>query len=191
MSSKLELLQQIVANTGRSDSISVALISGGSALLGAAIGAGISYLGLRISRDLEIKKLKASLVATERLRWMRELRERFSAFFTRLDMQYSLIKRPVQRDQAAAFQRTLDEYSSTISEQSHMITVMLDPGIPEQMELRRAINDALSFFLECVARKEFDAMSFDDGAYTSIKDRGLIAISKIGSETWGRVKELE
>ena len=191
MSLKLELLQQIVANTGRSDSIHVALISGGSALLGATIGAGISYLGLRISRDLEIKKLKASLVATERLRWMRELRERFSAFFTRLDMQYSLIKRPVQRDQAAEFQRILDEYSSTISEQSHMITVMLDPEIPEQLELRCAVNDALSFFLGCVAKKEFDAMSFDDCAYADIKDRGLIAISKIGSETWGRVKELE
>lgn len=191
MNSKLELLQQIATNTGSDDSIYVALISGGSALLGATIGAGISYLGLRVNRDLEVKKLKVSLVATERLRWMRELRERFSTFFAKLDMQYNLIKRPVRRDKGEEFQRMLDEFSAAISEQSHMITVMLDPGIPQQLELRRAINEGLAFFLECIAKKQFDEMSFDDGAYTAIKDRALLAISQIGSETWSRIKELE
>lgn len=191
MCSTIELLQQIASNTSSNDSVWIAGISAFSALLGAGIGAGVSYLGVRSNRMLEEKKLKAGLIATERLRWLRELRERFSTFFTQLDMQYNLIKRPVQKEDAKNFQKTLDEYSLSISEQSHLINLMLNPEKPEQFALRKAINDAKAFFLKCLAEKGLEAKDFDDSVYAEIQERALGSITGIGIETWKQVKNLE
>lgn len=190
MATELELLQQIANNTSTNDSVSIALISAGAALLGATVGAVVGYLGLRITRDIEMRKLKAGLVATERLRWLQDIRQRFSSFYTDLDMQFNLLKRPVTSS-LEAFQETMDVYSKSISEQCNRIILMLNPAKVKQAQLRQALNDAQSFFLDCVFTKTMAASAFDDAKYATIKTRAFNALTDIGKETWKQVKDLE
>lgn len=190
MATALELLQQIASNTSTDESINIALISAGAALFGATIGAVVSYLGLRISRDIEMRKLKAGLIATERLRWLQDIRERFSSFYGGMDIQFNLLKRPVTAG-PEAFQEILDGYSKSIAEQCNRITLMLNPAKKRQAELRQALSDAQLFFLKCISVKTLAAADFDDDAYAAIRKRAFNAITDIGIETWRQVKELE
>lgn len=190
MATELELLQEIARNTSSDDSISIALISAGAALLGATVGAIVSYLGLRINRDIEMRKLKAGLIATERLRWLQDIRQRFSSFYSDFDMQFNLLKRPVTQSREV-FQETMDVYSKSISEQCNRIILMLNPAKAKQAELSQALNDAQSFFLDCVSTKKMAAATLDDAKYAVIKTRAFNALTDIGKETWKQVKGLE
>lgn len=191
MATELELLQQIVNNTQGDDSANIAFISAGAALIGASIGAIISYLGLRINREVETRKLKAGLIATERLRWLQDIRQRFSRFSSDLDMQYNLIKRPVKPEERDVFQVTLDTYSKAVSEQCNVIILMLNPSKKHQKDLRDAINEALAFFIDCINKKTEVINEIDDKKYVLIKTRAFNALTIIGVETWGQVKDLE
>lgn len=190
MAAELELLQQIANNTSTDDSVSIALISAGAALLGATVGAVVSYLGLRINREIEMRKLKAGLIATERLRCLQDIRQRFSSFYSDFDMQFNLLKRPATQGREA-FQETMDAYSKSISEQCNRIILMLNPAKGKQAELRLALDDAQSFFLNCVSTKTMAASTFDDAKYAAIKTRAFNALTDIGIETWKQVKGLE
>ena len=190
MATEMELLQQIANNTRGDDSIMIALVSAGAALLGATIGAVVSYLGLRISRDIEMRKLKAGLIATERLRWLQDIRQRFSSFYSDLDMQFNLLKRPVTQGHKE-YQEMMDVYSKSVSEQCNRIVLMLNPAKPKQADLKQALNGAQAFFLECIAKKTMSAADFDDLEYARVKTRAFDAITDIGTETWEQVKGLE
>jgi hypothetical protein len=58
-------------------------------------------------------------------------------------------------------------------------------------ELRLDLNDAQSFFLDCVSTKTMAAFIFDDAKYAAIKTRAFNALTDIGIETWKQVKGLE
>jgi hypothetical protein len=192
MATELELLAQIVHNTSGKDlPLEIALVSAGAALLGATIGAVVSYLGLRNARNIETKKLKAELIARERLRWLQDLRQRLSTFYSDLDMQYNLLKRPVDPKDVASFQTLLDSFSKTVSEQCNLLILMLNPRKPKQEKLRIALNDAQGFFLKAIGQKQLAAAAFDDRLYAAIKTSAFDAATEIGIETWKQVKELE
>jgi hypothetical protein len=191
MANELELLQQIAHNTSTKDPVWIAVVSAGAALLGASIGALVSYLGLRASHKIERAKLKADLISRERLRWLQDIRQRLTSFYSNLDMQYNLLKRPVTHATVAAYQSELDAYSKTVSEQCSFIVLMLNPAKPKQRELRVALNDAQAFFLECIAKKTLSAATFDDLRYQTIKTCAFDAATAIGIETWAQVKALE
>ncbi len=98
---------------------------------------------------IETARLRATLITSERLRWLQDIRQRLSRLYREMDMQYNHLKRPVVQAQSASFQGALDAQSGEIMEQSSVITLMLNPGKPEQQALRTAVNDALLFMLEC------------------------------------------
>lgn len=190
MTTELELLQQIARNTSTSETQAIAFISAGAALLGAFIGAFVSFLGILVNRNIELKRLKAGLIAAERLRWLQDIRQRLSSFYSDLDMQFNLLKRPVS-DGPKTFQQTMDTYSKSVSEQSNRIILMLNPEKKEQGELRKAINDAQTFFLKCISSKTMAEASFDDDMYASIKTRAFDSLTAIGRQTWKQVKDLQ
>ncbi|HCJ4700692.1 TPA: hypothetical protein NR723_004922, partial [Salmonella enterica] len=108
------LLKQIEENTKPDNSaIWIAIISSISAIAGAAIGAFLLYRGtnkqIKSAAATEDKKLKATIITAERLRWLQELRSRSSEFYANLDMNYSLLKRQINPQTTPAYQQAGDE----------------------------------------------------------------------------------
>jgi hypothetical protein len=191
MSETIELLRKIAENTGGNSSLWIAAISAGAALGGAGIGAFVSYLGLRSNRLIESEKIRAGLIATERLRWLKELREKYSSYFARIDVQLTHLQRPIKPGEEAAFQESLDNFSQYVIEHSNMIMVMLNPEDEEQLALRRSVLESQQFFMANLAKKKLGELDLDMDQYIAIKDRSLGAIAAIGNETWSQIKNLE
>ncbi|WP_346205698.1 hypothetical protein [Aeromonas salmonicida] len=196
MSTISELLIQISENTKPDNSaIWVAAISSTSAILGAGIGAFLLYRGTskQIETQIEIEetKLKVGLITTERLRWLQELRTRSSEFYADLDMNYSLLKRPANLKENLSFQTQGDEISQRVMVQCNNIMLLLNPEKEHQNTLRESCNNAMIFILECVSQRNRGIFKFNDDAYSSIKTVHFDALTKIGSETWQKIKALK
>ena len=195
MPNVLDLLTQIAENTKPdSQAVWVAAISSASALLGAGIGAFLLYKGtsrqIESQKETEEKKLKVNLITTERLRWLQEIRSKSSEFYANLDMNYSLLKRPINPQQNTGFQNQADEIAQKVMVQCNQIILLLNPAKPQQEKLRNACNGALEFFQSCVDQRNTGQFNFDDTRYASIKTDFFNALTVIGVETWGKIKEL-
>lgn len=178
-------------NVPAGSSTLIALISAAAGVFGALAGGLASYLIAREKAksdlELETKRLRANLVATERLRWLQDIRERLSKLYKQLDLQYNFLKRPVAPSESTTKQSQLDMMSSEIMEQCHMITLMLNPAKPDQAELQEALQDALKFisiaFLPAVE-------GTNDEEYARHKQAAFNAMTRLGVETWRQVKSL-
>ena len=181
-------------STAASSSTLVALISAAAGVLGALAGGLASYLVSREKAksdlELETKRLQANLVATERLRWLQDIRQRLSTLYQQLDFQYSLLKRPVVPGTSATTQQQLDEMSSEIMEQCNMITLMLNPEKADQAALRDALQSALAFMLPVFQQAASGAKSFNDVEYAAHKQTAFDSMTRLGVDTWRQVKSL-
>jgi hypothetical protein len=177
-------------NVPAGSSTLVALISAAAGVLGALAGGLASYLVARQKAksdlELETKRLQANLVATERLRWLQDIRGRLSNFYKELDMQYNHLKRPVVSGSSATTQQQLDVFSSEIMGQCNMITLMLNPDKPDQAELRDTLQQVLVFMLKAFQQTAV----FDDTEYARLKQAAFDAMTRLGVETWRQVKSL-
>ncbi|MGV4012009.1 MULTISPECIES: hypothetical protein [Citrobacter freundii complex] len=177
-------------NMPASASTLVALISAAAGVFGALAGGLASYLVARQKAKsdlkLETKRLQANLVATERLRWLQDIRERLSNLYKQLDLQYNLLKRPVTPGESEAKQQQFDVMSSEIMEQCNMITLMLNPAKPDQAELRDTLQQVLVFMLSAFQQ----AAAFNDTEYTRLKQAAFDSMTRLGVETWRQVKSL-
>lgn len=185
MPNEVELLKEIITN----DNIVIAIIAASSALLGSSITAIIHYLGLRNSNKIKADKVRADLISTERLRWLQELRNEYSIYFTELDYQITFLKRPIQ--EMENYQNSLNEFSINNSKHYHMIITLLNPDKEEQLKLRLSITKARKFFLNHLEKKQLARLDIDMNIYEQIKDDSLIALTVIGKETWSKIKELK
>lgn len=171
-------------------SILVALISAAAGVFGALAGGLASYLVARQKAksdlELETKRLQANLVATERLRWLQDIRERLSNLYKQLDLQYDLLMRPVAPGSSATTQQQLDVMSSDIIEQCNMITLMLNPAKSDQAELRNALQQALTFMQAAFQQ----AAASNHTEYARLKQAAFDAMTRLGVETWRQVKSL-
>lgn len=177
-------------NVPAGSSTLVALISAAAGVLGALAGGLASYLVARQKAksdlELETKRLQANLVATERLRWLQDIRGRLSNFYKELDMQYNHLKRSVVSGSSATTQQQLDVFSSEIMGQCNMITLMLNPDKPDQAELRDTLQQGLVFMLKAFQQ----TAAFDDTEYARLKQAAFDAMTRLGVETWRQVKSL-
>ncbi|HCD6501296.1 TPA: hypothetical protein NDV08_005399, partial [Escherichia coli] len=102
-----------------------------SAIAGAAIGAYLLYRGtneqINSAAAIEDKKLKATIITAERLRWLQELRSRSSEFYANLDMNYNLLKRPINPQAIPTYQQAGDELAKIVMIQCNQIIVLLNP----------------------------------------------------------------
>lgn len=181
-------------NVPAGSSTLIALISAAAGVFGALAGGLASYLIAREKAksdlELETKRLRANLVATERLRWLQDIRERLSKLYKQLDLQYNLLKRPMVPSESANKQQQLDAMSSEIMEQCHMITLMLNPAKPDQAELHDALQDALEFILTAFQLAAAGTKTFNDNEYARHKQAAFNAMTRLGVETWRQVKSL-
>jgi hypothetical protein len=195
MSHVADLLQQIANNTAKDSSLWVAIVAGGAAILGAVVTAIFSYCvaarTAKSQRAIESDRLHASIVTAERLRWLQDIRQRFSELYAELDMQYNRLKRPVPADQAAAFQRTMDKFSAKITEQSNVITLMLNPGKADQAALGNSLQGTLAFLTACFSEKNQGRVDFDDAQYALLKQTAFDSLTRIGIATWARIQRLQ
>lgn len=180
-------------NVPAGSSTLIALISAAAGVFGALAGGLASYLVARQKAksdlELETKRLQANLVATERLRWLQDIRERLSKLYKQLDLQYSLLKRPVAPGERATKQQQFDVMSSEIMEQCNMITLMLNPAKPDQAELYDALQQALEFMLTAF-QSAAETTAFNDTEYARHKQAAFHAMTRLGVETWRQVKSL-
>jgi len=190
-----QLLQQIADNTSRDDSLWIALVAGGAAILGASVTAIFSYFIAKKTAEtqqtIETKRLYATIVTTERLRWLQDIRQRLSHLYAQLDMQYNYLKRPFQQTQQANTEAEFDKFSKEIIEQTNNITLMLNPSDPDQGKLAQILQDKLTFLLQCFLERSKGMVQFNDQQYATLKQSAFDALISIGSETWKQIKGLE
>jgi hypothetical protein len=190
-----QLLQQIANNTSRDDSLWIAAVTGGAAILGAVVTAIFSYFVAKrtaeTQQNIETKRLYATIITTERLRWLQDIRQRLSHLYTQLDMQYNQLKRPVQQGQQANAQAEFDKFSMEIMEQTNNITLMLNPSDPDQEKLAQSLQDKQAFLLQCFTQRSTVTVQFNDQQYAATKQAAFDALIGIGVETWKQIKELE
>jgi hypothetical protein len=146
---ELLLLERIAKNTEGSSNLWVAAIAGGAAVLGALVSA----VG-RLSRDgkecgeprkVERAKLQATIVTSERLRWLQDLRAKFGSFFTHIEQQLDLLSRPEGPEGKKAYQEALDTMSKQAAADGNSILLVLDKEKDGQRELYYVINDWLRY----------------------------------------------
>lgn len=190
-----QLMQQIADNTARDDSLWIAVVSGGAAILGAGVTAIFSYFVAKKTAEtqqkIESKRLHTTIVTAERLRWLQDIRQRQSHLYTQFDMQYNYLKRPVPQEQQANAQAEFDKFSMEIMEQTNNITLMLNPSDPNQAKLAQSLQDKQAFLLQCFAKRSAGTVQFDDQQYADLKKSAFDALIGIGSETWKQIKGLE
>jgi hypothetical protein len=196
MEETIELLRQIVENTKPDNlTIWIAAISSSSALLGALIGALLLYRGIvrqiTTTKEIEQNKLRATIISTERLRWLQEIRKRTSEFYANLDMHYNLLKRPVNPQQTPAYQQEGDEFAKQVMVECNQITLLLNPAKNEQKRMREACNKSFGFLLGCMEKRNSGDFNFDDAEYARIKTEVFDSLTNIGVEAWGKIKQLQ
>jgi len=180
-----ELLNQIIEQTKPDNQILwIAVITSLSTLLAAGIGGALLYKGTLNQIAVEEKKLKASIVTTERLRWLQDLRRQSCEFYANLDMHYNLLKRTTSN------QEKMDEYAEKVMVQSNMICTMLNPERTYQAAMRQSSQEALEHVLNCVGLKNQGSLNFDDDVYSRVKNTFFDSLTKVGTETWNQVREL-
>lgn len=171
-----------------------ALIAGAAGVLGAFAGALVSFLVAREKSrsdlSIESQRLTANVVATERLRWLQDIRQRLSRFYQQLDFQYSHLQRPTPPDLQAKKQLLLDEFSAEVMTQCNMITLMLNPGKPDQAALRVAVDNGLQLMLENFNPPPAKFPGFNVSEYAENKRAAFDSMTKIGIETWKQIKSL-
>lgn len=195
MPTELELLQKIAENTSSNSSMHVALVAGGSAVAGALASALLSYFGIvrtvRSQTLIERQKLQATVVTTERLRWLQDLRAKVAVFYAQIEMQLSHLERPVYAPQGAKYQETLDSLSMQVMSQCYAIFPMLDTEKEDQKTLRSALDSSLSFAKDRFAEKTNHALQIDMAPFASLKAEAFGALEAIGRKAWKKVQSLE
>ncbi|EJF31673.1 MULTISPECIES: hypothetical protein [Enterobacteriaceae] len=181
-------------NVPTSTSTIIALISGAAGIFGALAG-GLASLYVarhkaKSDLELETKRLQANLVATERLRWLQDIRKRFSNLYSQLDMQYNFAKRTVDNSDIAIIQKQLDEMSSEIMEQCNMIMVMLNTAKPDQAKLYDVLQQVLRFIPRVFQQAPAKITNIHDKEYGEYKQAAFDAMTRLGVETWRQVKSL-
>jgi len=189
------ILQQIADNTATDNAVWVAAVSGGAAVLGAAVSALVSYFVTKRStqaqQDIENKRLKATIVTSERLRWLQDIRGRLSMLYKHLDMQFNLIQRPLGNMTQQQMQDMLDDYSGQIMTDVNMITLMLNDKDKEQIDLRQELQNVLTFMQQCFSQTTANAQTFNTQQYAQMKTNIFNLATIIGSETWKQISNLE
>ena len=191
-----ELLTQISEHTKPDNSaIWIAAISSASALIGAGIGATLLYRGtakqVEATNIIEEKKLQANIITTERLRWLQELRSKSSEFYANLDMNYSLLKRPVNPQDNPEYQEQTDKIAEKVMIQCNQIISLLNPKKQHQELMRKSCNNALSIFQEAVGKRNSGDFNFDDEKYLNNKTEFFNSLTEIGIKTWAQIKQLK
>lgn len=193
MPTELELLQKIAENTSSNSSMHIALVAGGSAVAGALASALLSYFGIvrtiRAQTLIERQKLQATVVTTERLRWLQDLRAKVAAFYAQIEMQLSHLERPVSA--TAKYQETLDALSMEVMSQCYAIFPMLDTAKEDQSKLRSALDASLTFARARFAEKTNEEMRIDLAPFANFKDDAFSALEEIGRKAWKKVQALE
>jgi hypothetical protein len=119
------------------DNLWSAILAGTAGVLGASLTALFSYLISARNLRSEERRLRASVVTTERLRWLQDIRQRLTHFYVQLDNQYSYLKRPI--GDKALYQKDLDVMSTQINEQCNLISLMLNPHKEQQGVLKESL----------------------------------------------------
>ncbi|WP_147436927.1 hypothetical protein [Alkalispirillum mobile] len=189
---EIELLQQIADNTSTNTNLWVAVIAATAAISGAIVTGILQYFTeskrAKRANEIEEKKLRANIVATERLRWLQDVRERLSKLYTHLDMQYSFLKRA---GNPAQLQQTLDEYSFVVMQEIHHISLLLNPEKPDQKKLKRALAVKQKILLKCFSRKSQQLSQIHDKRYALVKNIAFNSLTTVGARTWRQIKDLD
>ncbi|MCE1177223.1 MAG: hypothetical protein LWW76_08920 [Burkholderiales bacterium] len=189
------LLQQIVDNTASDDSLWIAAVSGSAAILGALVSALFSYCTtertIKFQNKIEHKRLKATIITAERLRYLQDLRTLVAELYTQMDMQLSHLQRPVNPTQQTQYQQVLDDFSMEIMSKCHAIFPMLNRGEEDEKELHEALNESLALMQSYFAQKTHAALVIDMALYSALKTQAFNSLEAIGIKIWAKVQSLE
>lgn len=166
-------------------------LSGLFAVLGASVVAIANFYTTKkqveASQETESRKLHVSLVTSERLRWLQDLRDRLSNLYVDLDSQRDLFRRPFIETMHAEVQRRSDEISQRVMKEVNNITLMLNPGKPDQRELRDALQLVIGLVPLGQGPENHAATAAD---YLRLKTTSFNAMTRIGITAWDKIQKL-
>ena len=166
-------------------------LSGLFAILGASVVAIANFYTTKkqveASQKIESRKLHVSLVTSERLRWLQDLRDRLSNLYVDLDSQRDLFRRPFSETMRAEVQRQSDEISRRVMKEVNSITLMLNPDKPDQKELRDAVQLAIDLVPQGQGAAGHAATAAE---YLRLKAAAFNALTKIGVTAWDKIQRL-
>ena len=166
-------------------------LSGLFAILGASVVAIANYhttkRQVEATQEIESRKLHVSIVTSERLRWLQELRDRLSNLYVDLDSQRDLFRRPFPDAMRAEVQRQSDEISRRVMKEVNSIDLLLNPEKPDQ----RALRDALQLVIGLVPRGQgAENHAATAAEYLSLKNVAFDSLTRIGITAWDKIQKL-
>lgn len=209
MSTEIELLKEIAANTAGDTTTTIAIITAVSVLLASGVSAAFGYFGirrtlieqsrhelrrLRMERKrlmLDHKAMRAGIVTTERLRWLQDIRSKIADFFAKIEMQMSHLERPTMQSDVAAKQAELDQFALDANRLSSAIQLMLDPSKDDQRRLSDAIGESLGVALGQFQRSTSRGITVPKAELAKHKYAAFDAAREIGNKAWGKIQRVE
>lgn len=198
----IELLKEIASNTTSQNSLWIAVVAGGSAVLGAAVSACLAYFAAskaaNIQREIaaqhsafEQKKLRASIVTSERLRWLQDLRSQVAEFYSYVDIQVMHIQRILDPRATPISRDDLDKISKEAGLKANLVLLMLNREKTEQELLYQSINSALIFINELLRDIGDASPAPNREDITRIKKTSYQAMHEISAKAWLKVQALD
>lgn len=191
----IELLTKIASNTSNSSAILVPIIVAVSTLSAGIIAAVVAYkqAKAKIAADRALKELeiRTDIISRERIKWLEKLREFAGEFYTKLDLQYSHLKRPTNPQLNPAYQEKLDEFFSETTLLGNKIILHINAEKPHQNSLKQATDGALALMLQVVGIRNGGSFVFPDADYIANKQLFFKAMQEIGKETWKQTKDIK
>ncbi len=170
------LLQTIAKNTEATNlPFYTAAVSAGAVILAGAIGA---YGLLRQARNQSY----AQIVCTERLRWLRDIREKTAKSFTLMDRQADLLRRP------GTTQLQIDALSEEIMDTVHLIQVYLNNKKGAQKAVFLGLSEMQTHLSNAMASPQNNTQHLQ--SYAQAKQETFTALVKLGKKTWPQIKKV-
>jgi hypothetical protein len=191
----IELLAKIVNNTSNNSAIIVPIIVAFSTLSAGIIAAIVAYKQAKekIAADRIIKELeiRTDIISRERIKWLERLKEYAGEFYTKLDLQYSHLKRPTNPQLNPVYQEKLENFFTETTLLGNKIILHVNAEKTHQNGLKMATDGALALMLQTVAIRNGGSFAFPDSDYTANKQLFFKAMQEIAKETWKQTKDIK
>jgi hypothetical protein len=142
---------------------------------------------------LERQKIQASIVTTERLRWLKDLRRQVAEFYSHIEGQLLKLSRTLDPNDVAPFLKEMDGSINEASLRCTSMCLMLNSKVDEQAALFVALNKSIEFVNQVASQKKKDgaAIRYDVEQIKLHKQAAFDAMHRIGEKAWSKVKSLE
>jgi hypothetical protein len=201
MTEEIDLLREIAANTHTNTTIIIAAITALSTVAAASISA---YLAYKFNMEkvvsdntLALQKIHADIITAERLRWLKDIRAKFSKFTVETDKLLQEMVASFSKQSIEDRNVSIISMISAANEQCTDLQLLLNTEKKSQRDLFDLTEKIINETSRCIDKWNEHAFlhkcakGFDKKEYDGLKQKAFKAIESIGVETWKKIKIFE